>query len=63
MENYGHKKFYNTRPQEEDLGSEQHLRKRIEREKHDLQLQIIALSERLTESDASAESQVTAFKK
>ena len=25
---------------EEDLGSEQHLRKRIEREKHDLQLQV-----------------------
>lgn len=43
---------------EEDLGSEQHLRKRIEREKHDLQLQIIALSERLTESDASAETQL-----
>ena len=43
---------------EEDLGSEQHLRKRIEREKHDLQLQIIALSERLTESDAGAESQL-----
>ena len=33
---------------EEDLSSEQHLRKRIEREKHDLQIQIIALSERLT---------------
>jgi hypothetical protein len=61
--NNGQKTFYNTRPQEEDLGSEQHLRKRIEREKHDLQLQIIALSERLTESDASAESQVSAFKK
>lgn len=43
---------------EEDLGSEQHLRKRIEREKHDLQLQIIALSERLTESDAGAETQL-----
>jgi hypothetical protein len=40
------------------LGSEQHLRKRIEREKHDLQLQIIALSERLTESDVGAESQL-----
>ena len=43
---------------EEDLGSEQHLRKRIEREKHDLQIQIIALSERLTESDVGNETQL-----
>jgi chromosome segregation ATPase len=43
---------------EEDLSSEQHLRKKIEREKHDLQLQIVALSERLTESDTGAEVQL-----
>ena len=43
---------------EEDLGAEQHLRKKIEREKHDLQLQIVNLSERLTESEGSSETQL-----
>lgn len=43
---------------EEDLESEQSLRRRIEREKHDYQAQIIALSERLTESEGGAESQL-----
>ncbi len=43
---------------EDDLSSEQHLRKRIEREKHDLQLQIIGLSERLTESEGGTEAQL-----
>merc|ERR1719211_664066 len=43
---------------EEDLESEQHLRRRIEREKHDLQVQIINLSERLTEAEGGAESQL-----
>ena len=41
----------------DDLDSEQHLRKRIEREKQDLQIQIIHLSERLTEAEGGAESQ------
>jgi len=43
---------------EEDLESEQGLRRRIEREKHDLQVQIINLSERLTEAEGGAESQL-----
>ncbi len=43
---------------EEDLDSEQSLRRRIEREKHDYQAQIIALSERLTEAEGGAESQL-----
>jgi chromosome segregation ATPase len=43
---------------EEDLDSEQSLRRRVEREKHDYQAQIIALSERLTESEGGAESQL-----
>merc|ERR1712193_468814 len=43
---------------EEDLESEMHLRRRIEREKHDLQVQIINLSERLTEAEGGAESQL-----
>lgn len=42
----------------DDFESEQHLRKRIEREKQDLQIQIIALSERLTEAEGGAESQL-----
>ena len=42
----------------DDLESEQHLRKRIEREKQDLQIQIIHLSERLTEAEGGAESQL-----
>lgn len=43
---------------EEDLDSEQGLRRRIEREKHELQAQIIHLSERLTEAEGGAESQL-----
>lgn len=43
---------------EEDLDSEQHLRRRVEREKHELQAQIINLSERLTEAEGGAESQL-----
>jgi len=43
---------------EEDLESEQSLRRRIEREKHELQIQIINLSERLTEAEGGAESQL-----
>jgi chromosome segregation ATPase len=41
-----------------DLDSEQQLRRRIEREKHELQMQIISLSERLTEAEGGAESQL-----
>merc|ERR1739845_292173 len=41
----------------EDLG-EQGLRKRIEKEKQQLQVQIIALSERLTEAEGGAENQL-----
>ncbi len=41
----------------DDFESEQHLRKRIEREKQDLQVQIIHLSERLTEAEGGAENQ------
>merc|ERR1712203_136734 len=42
----------------EDLEAEQGLRKRIEREKQQLQVQIIALSERLTEAEGGAENQL-----
>ena len=42
----------------EDLDAEQGLRKRIEREKQTLQVQIIALSERLTEAEGGAENQL-----
>eukprot|EP00095_Tigriopus_kingsejongensis_P008176 snap_masked-scaffold405_size181423-processed-gene-0.12 protein:Tk08176 transcript:snap_masked-scaffold405_size181423-processed-gene-0.12-mRNA-1 annotation:"paramyosin " len=42
----------------DDFESEQHLRKRIEREKQDLQIEIISLSERLTEAEGGAESQL-----
>lgn len=42
----------------EDLEAEQGLRKRIEREKQTLQVQIIALSERLTEAEGGAENQL-----
>jgi len=43
---------------EEDLDSEQHLRRRVEQEKQGLQMQIISLSERLTEAEGGAESQL-----
>ncbi len=43
---------------EEDLDSEQSLRRRIEREKQELQMQIISLSERLTDAEGGAESQL-----
>lgn len=43
---------------EDDLSNEQHLRKRIEKEKHDFQLQIVALSERLTDSEGGNETQL-----
>jgi len=43
---------------EEDLESEQGLRRRVEREKHELQGQIIVISERLTEAEGGAESQL-----
>ena len=43
---------------EEDLESEQGLRRRVEREKHELQGQIIIISERLTEAEGGAESQL-----
>merc|ERR1712228_1071191 len=43
---------------EEDLESEMHLRRRIEREKQEYQMQIIQLSERLTEAEGGAESQL-----
>merc|ERR1712244_219291 len=42
----------------EDLEGEQGLRKRIEKEKQQLQVQIIALSERLTEAEGGAENQL-----
>jgi len=42
----------------DDLDSEQHLRRRVEREKQDLQVQIIHLSERLTEVEGGAENQL-----
>merc|ERR1719411_1923452 len=43
---------------QEDLESEQSLRRRIEKEKQGLQVQIISLSERLTEAEGGAESQL-----
>lgn len=43
---------------QEEYESEQHLRRRVEREKQDLQMQIISLSERLTEAEGGAESQL-----
>jgi len=43
---------------QEDLESEQSLRRRIEKEKQGLQVQIITLSERLTEAEGGAESQL-----
>merc|ERR1719464_1741392 len=42
----------------EDLESEMGLRRRIEHEKQQLQMQIISLSERLTESESGSESQL-----
>merc|ERR1719443_414827 len=41
---------------QEDLESEMGLRRRIEHEKQQLQMQIISLSERLTESESGSES-------
>jgi len=43
---------------QEDLESEQGLRRRIEKEKQGLQVQIITLSERLTEAEGGAENQL-----
>jgi len=43
---------------QEDLDSEQSLRRRIEKEKQALQVQIITLSERLTEAEGGAENQL-----
>merc|ERR1712115_591274 len=43
---------------QEDLESEMGLRRRIEHEKQQLQMQIISLSERLTESESGSESQL-----
>merc|ERR1719384_2015052 len=43
---------------EEDLESEQHLRRRVEREKQELQMQIISLSERVTEAEGGTENQL-----
>merc|ERR1719220_329870 len=43
---------------EEDLESKMHLRRRIESEKQGLQVQIITLSERLTEAEGGAENQL-----
>merc|ERR1712142_309599 len=43
---------------QEDLESEQGLRRRIDKEKQALQVQIITLSERLTEPEGGAESQL-----
>merc|ERR1712051_249511 len=43
---------------EEDLESEMHLRRRIESEKQGYQMQIIQLSERLTEAEGGAENQL-----
>jgi len=47
----------------EDLESEQHLRHRIEREKQEFQLQIISLSERLTEAESGSASQLDVNRK
>merc|ERR1712106_1197397 len=43
---------------QEDLGSEMSLRRRVEHEKQQLQMQIISLSERLTEAESGSESQL-----
>merc|ERR1719361_2363346 len=43
---------------QEDLESEMTLRRRVEHEKQGLQMQIISLSERLTESESGSESQL-----
>ena len=43
---------------QEDLESEMGLRRRIEHEKQQFQMQIISLSERLTESESGSESQL-----
>ena len=43
---------------EEDLESEQHLRRRVEQEKQELQMQIISLSERVTEAEGGTENQL-----
>merc|ERR1712142_1144529 len=43
---------------QEDLDSEMGLRRRIEHEKQNLQMQIISLSERLTEAESGSESQL-----
>merc|ERR1712042_388917 len=43
---------------QEDLDSEMSMRRRIEHEKQNLQMQIISLSERLTEGESGSESQL-----
>ena len=43
---------------QEDLESEMSLRRRIEHEKQQFQMQIISLSERLTEAESGSESQL-----
>jgi len=43
---------------QEDLESEMNLRRRVEHEKQQFQMQIISLSERLTESESGSESQL-----
>ncbi|XP_050526366.1 paramyosin, long form isoform X1 [Daktulosphaira vitifoliae] len=48
---------------QEDLESERELRQRIEREKSDLSVQLISLSERLEEAEGGAESQFEINKK
>lgn len=47
----------------EDLDAEQHLRHRIEREKHELQQQIINCTERLTESESGSACQLDVNRK
>merc|ERR1711963_1247727 len=43
---------------QEDLESEMQLRRRVEHEKQQFQMQIISLSERLTEAESGSESQL-----
>ena len=43
---------------QEDLDSEMQMRRRVEHEKQSLQMQIISLSERLTEAESGSESQL-----
>ncbi|QQP41192.1 Paramyosin_ long formlike, partial [Caligus rogercresseyi] len=43
---------------QDDYESEQHLRRRVEREKQDLQMQILSLTERLTQAEGGAECQL-----